>query len=145
MTRSQTRLRTRPKGLLTQAIQAPLQRSAFILCLGAAACGARSPEEQLLQRFFEASRLYDTAAIAELATVTFHPKADGIIQDFEVESVGQEETRPNGTARKRARIRADVKSDRFTGPRTFDVTFDRREGSWRITSITPLQASRTLP
>jgi hypothetical protein len=116
-----------------------------VASLGAAACGARSPEEQLLRRFFEASRLYDTAAVEELATVVFHPRADGIIQDFEVESVGEEEGLPDGAARKRARIVADVEGDPFTGPRPFDVTFERHEGTWRITAVTPLPASRTSP
>jgi hypothetical protein len=151
MTRSQTRLRTRHlKGRLTPATQALLRRSVLaasisVTCLGTAACGARSPEEQLLRRFFEASRLYDTAAVEELATVIFHPQADGIVQDFEVESVGEEETLPNGTARTRARIVADVRGVQFTGPRTFDVTFERQQGVLRITAITPLQASRTSP
>jgi hypothetical protein len=146
MTRSQTRLpMRRPKGHPTLAIQGLLPRSVLIVCLGAVACGARSPEEQLLRRFFEASRLYDAAAVAELATVTFHPRADGVIQDFEVESVGDEEMLPNGSARKRARIVADVEGDQSTASKTFEVTFERQGGLWRITSVTPLQASRTSP
>jgi hypothetical protein len=145
-TKSPTRLQThRPKGLLTLAIQARLRPSLLILCLGAVACGARSPEEQQLRRFFEASRLYDTAAVEELATVVFHPQVDGIIQDFDVESVGEEERLPNGAVRKRARIVADVRRERLAGRRQFEVTFERQEGAWRITSITPLQASRTSP
>ena len=116
-----------------------------MVCLGAAACGARPPEEQLLRRFFEASRLYDTAAVEELATVIFHPRVDGIVQDFEVESFGDEETLPNGAARKHARVVADVEGDQFTGPRTFDVTFERHDSIWRITAFTPLPASRTSP
>ena len=131
--------------LVTLAIQALLPPSLLIVCLGAAACGARSPEEQQLRRFFEASRLYDIAAIEKLATVVFHPKADGIIQDFDLESVGAEERLPAGVLRKHARIAADVEGNQFTGRRTFDVTFERREGVWRITAITPLQASRTSP
>ena len=115
------------------------------MCLGAAACGARPPEEQLLRRFFEASRLYDTAAVGELATVIFHPRSDGIVQDFDVESIGDEETLPSGAVRKRVRIVADVKGGQFTGPRTFDVTVERHDGIWRITAITPLPASRTSP
>jgi hypothetical protein len=146
MTRSQTPPRTRRlKGLLTRTALALPQLSLLVGCLGAAACGARSPEEQLLRRFFEASRLYDNTAAAELATVVFHPRNDGIVQDFEVASVGDEETLPNGTARKRAHVVAEVRGTRFTGRRTFEVTFERHDGTWRITAITPLQASRTSP
>src|SRR5687768_1471670 len=52
--------------------------------LFAAACGVLSPEEQLLADFFHAARLHDTTVLANIASVDFNPRADGIVQDFEV-------------------------------------------------------------
>ena len=52
-----------------------------------AACAWPSPERQLLLDFFQACRVYDTTVLARLATVTFNPRTDGIVQDFDIVSV----------------------------------------------------------
>ena len=54
------------------------------------ACAA-SPEEQVLTRFFEASRALDSTALSRLATITFNPRIDGSIQLFSIAERGPEQ------------------------------------------------------
>jgi hypothetical protein len=96
----------------------------------AVGCGVLSPEEQLLKRFFEASRLNDTTIVATMAGVTFNPRSDGVVQHFEVEDV-----RDDGDS-KRVTVRAAV--DQWDGSatgRTLLVTLVRKENRWFITQI----------
>ena len=64
------------------------------LTLADIACGASSPEQQLLNNFFRASRVRDNTTLANIAAVSFNPRSDGTVDDFEVVSVGGEQTRP---------------------------------------------------
>jgi len=43
-----------------------------------------SPEEQVLTRFFEASRTLDRTVLSRIATVTFNPRVDGSVQTFSI-------------------------------------------------------------
>ena len=61
--------------------------------LAASACGGRAPEEQVLNNFFRASRVRDNSTLANLAAVSFDPRTDGIVQDFEVVEIGEEQRR----------------------------------------------------
>ena len=67
-----------------------LCRAAMLLGALCAGCGVLSPEEQLLRRFFEQSRLHDTSAVAEISAVTFNPRTDGVVQDFHIADVAEE-------------------------------------------------------
>ena len=104
----------------------PLLASALVL----AACGVLSPEEQLLRRFFEASRLYDTTTVAALATVAFNPRTDGVVGDFEIEDVAEE-----GSS-KLVTIRAAVRQlDGGTTQRALVVTMVRKDDRWFIIRV----------
>jgi hypothetical protein len=76
--------------------------SALVLSAG---CAWPSPERQFLLDFFQACRVYDTAVLARLATVSCNPKTDGIVQDFVLVNVERE-----GDAARRVTIRARVRS-----------------------------------
>ena len=103
-----------------------------ILTLLAAGCGVLSPEEQLLTDFFEASRLHDTTVVAKMSEVTFHPRVDGVVEDFDVENV-EEDARGQS---ERVIVQAQV---RGPGPqvvsRKLVFTLQRRDGRWFITSF----------
>ena len=58
-----------------------------------AAC-AVSPDEQVLTRFFEASRTLDHTLLARLATVTLNPRVDGSIQTFSIAERRDDEKGP---------------------------------------------------
>lgn len=60
------------------------------LLLGA--CGSSS-EQQLLQKYFQASRLRDNGTLANIATVAFSPTEHGSVQSFDVVNMGPEEKR----------------------------------------------------
>ena len=93
-------------------------------------CGVLSPEEQLLKRFFEASRLHDTTIVATMASVTFNPQVEGVVRDFEVEDIQQE-----GDSR-RVTIRADVRHWGGTvTERTLVFTLVRKQNRWFISQI----------
>jgi hypothetical protein len=71
-----------------------LQASVAAACaLLAAACGSTPPEQQVINNFFRASRVRDNATLANLAAVSFDPRTQGTVQDFEIASVGEEERR----------------------------------------------------
>jgi hypothetical protein len=55
---------------------------------------AVSPEEQVLTRFFEASRALDSTQLYRLATVTLNPRVDGSIQTFSIAERRADETAP---------------------------------------------------
>ena len=63
------------------------------LALLVSACGSTPPEQQVINNFFRASRVRDNATLANLAAVSFDPRTQGTVQDFEITNVGQEERR----------------------------------------------------
>ena len=68
------------------------------------ACGVRSPEEQLLTDFFEASRVYDTSVMARLSARPFNPRTDGSVDTFEIDRIdGTEDGREQVTVAARVR------------------------------------------
>jgi hypothetical protein len=63
----------------------------------AALSGCSSPnasEENLVRQFFRASGLRDTQTLSNFATVSFEPKTEGTVTDFDVTSVSPERTEP---------------------------------------------------
>jgi len=62
-----------------------------LLVMGA--CGG-SEEQQLLNKYFQASRMRDNATLGNIATVSFSPTEQGIVQSFEVVKLGPEEKVP---------------------------------------------------
>jgi hypothetical protein len=59
----------------------------------AVACGSSSPEQQVLTNFFRASRVRDNATLANIAAVSFDPRTEGSVQDFDVTNIGEEQRR----------------------------------------------------
>ena len=57
--------------------------------LSLAACSS-PPEQQLLQKFFAASRMRDNTTLQNFSTVSFSPTQDGTVQKFTIASVGAE-------------------------------------------------------
>ncbi|HEX7086028.1 MAG TPA: hypothetical protein VF198_06665 [Vicinamibacterales bacterium] len=52
------------------------------------------PEGKILQDFFRASRLRDNTTLGNFATVSFDPRTDGVVQDFEILEISPERRRP---------------------------------------------------
>lgn len=59
----------------------------------ASGCGG-SVEEQVLTDFFRASRMRDSVTLGNFATTEFDPRTDGIVQSFEIVSIGDERVAP---------------------------------------------------
>ena len=102
-----------------------------------AACGVLSLDEQVLLRFFEASRVYDRAALEKVATVAFNPMTDGIVDAFTVAGVEASPDRRVVTVDAQVRRRSGTTAERLS------VTMERRAGRWLITGITRPRASQT--
>lgn len=100
-----------------------------------AACGVRTTEEQLLQRLFEASRVYDLAAVAKVSTVVVNPVQDGIVLDFDVVAVGAVKDGPGGLPRRTAAVDVQVRKADTTSQRRLTVTFERRGDHWMIVGL----------
>lgn len=102
----------------------------------AAACGDPSSEYQLLDAFFEASRVRDTAVVSNIASVMFDPVTDGIIQTFAIVAVGAERPGNAGQVVKDVTVEAPVRSlEGASIPRTLVFTMERAGGRWRITAF----------
>jgi hypothetical protein len=76
--------------LFALILQAPVIASFALL---AAACGSTAPEQQVLTNFFRASRVRDNGTLANIAAVSFDPRTEGSVQDFEITSTGEEQRR----------------------------------------------------
>ncbi|OFW02817.1 MAG: hypothetical protein A3I61_11870 [Acidobacteria bacterium RIFCSPLOWO2_02_FULL_68_18] len=109
-----------------------------------AACAWPSPERQFLIEFFQACRVYDTTVLARLATVPCDPRTDGVVQSFAIVKI----ERANGGAdlARRVTIRARVRSwEGELSERAMTLDLERRDGQWKVTSLTPPRASQTSP
>jgi hypothetical protein len=59
------------------------------------ACSSpNAAEENLVRQFFRASGLRDSQTLSNFATVSFEPKTEGTVSDFEVTAVSPERTEP---------------------------------------------------
>jgi hypothetical protein len=117
-----------------------LSRSVRLGALSAcllAGCGVLSLEEQVLQRFFEASRLYDRVALEKVATIAFHPVVEGIVLDFDVDGVDVVD------GRRVVRLDAQVRQRNRTALERLVVTLELKDGRWLVTGLTRPRASQT--
>ena len=72
-----------------------LLASMVLAAAALSACSsANASEENLVRQFFRASGLRDSATLSNFATVSFDPKAEGTVSDFEITSVGAERSEP---------------------------------------------------
>jgi hypothetical protein len=62
------------------------------LALVTVACSS-SEEQQLLSKYFQASRLRDNTTVGNIATVQFSPTEDGIVQSFSITKTSPDQTR----------------------------------------------------
>lgn len=79
-----------PRKLCVLFLQAPVIATFALLAYG---CGATQPEQQVINNFFRASRVRDNATLANIAAVSFDPRTEGTVQDFEITGTGEEERR----------------------------------------------------
>jgi hypothetical protein len=89
------------------------------LCLvvGGVGC-APAADEQVLTRFFEASRALDTTVLNRFATVVFSPRTDGSIQRFTVTDRGPEQRGPVSDSNREAAVRslaAEIQDSELAG------------------------------
>jgi hypothetical protein len=103
------------------------------------ACSAR-PEQVVLERFFAASRLRDTTALAPIATTRFEPHIDGTVVTFEIVGVSEERPTPGPAGAdapsKAVTITAPVRlPDGATSQRTLVVTMQQVDRRWIVTGV----------
>ena len=68
--------------------------AAVLTMIVLSACSGSSGEQQVLKKYFDASRLRDNRTLANIATVSFRPSEEGTVQNFSIESVGEEVRMP---------------------------------------------------
>jgi hypothetical protein len=71
-------------------VQAPV---IALFALLVTACGSAPPEQQVLNNFFRASRVRDNSTLANIAAVSFDPRTEGTVQNFEIANVSEEQRR----------------------------------------------------
>lgn len=85
---------------------------ALVLAAGWAASGCSAPEEQLtIRKYFDASRMRDNVTLNNIATVSFRPQEEGIVQSFRIVSVSPEQRRPLRIKELNAAYEAAKKAD----------------------------------
>ena len=67
-------------------------RFAGVLLL-VAACGSAPVEQQILTQFFRAARVRDNTTLAGMSAVNFDPRAEGTVEDFKIDSIGEPQRR----------------------------------------------------
>ena len=103
---------------------------ALMVVVGCSAAGERA----LLERFFSASRLRDTTALQNLATVVFEPRERGTITTFEIVNVASRDD--GGRELKEVTISAPVRlPSRETVQQTLVVTLEKVAGRWLVTNV----------
>jgi hypothetical protein len=55
------------------------------------ACSGSADEQQVIKKYFDASRLRDQTTLANIATVSFRPSEDGVVQSFSIASISDEQ------------------------------------------------------
>ena len=105
-------------------------------------------EQSILSQFFAASRLRDTTALKNIATVVFEPRTQGIVTTFEITSI--EAYRNNGElVSENVSISAPVKlPSGQTAQKHLVITIQRGTGQWIVTAIAdapPRLASPSTP
>ncbi len=78
--------RTRTRRMFRQCSAAV---AGVLAALSVIACGV-PPERSIVDEFFAESRLRDKTALEHVATVTFEPRVNGIVESFEIKNVSPE-------------------------------------------------------
>ena len=120
---------------------------ALLLAALSSACTRHSQERQALIDFFDASRLRDTTILGNMATATFEPRTDGIVQQFDIEQVEPQPPRPDGQRIVEVKEVTVIAQVRTPGgelvPERLIVTFERPAGGrWTITQLRASRISR---
>jgi hypothetical protein len=66
----------------------------FVAAAAFAAACSSGVEQQILKKYFDASRMRDQSTLANVATVAFDREADGIVERFSIVSVSDENRTP---------------------------------------------------
>ena len=113
-----------------------IARRLLLLQTALAVIGCSTPAEQsILSQFFAGSRLRDTTALKNIATVVFEPATQGIVTNFEITKI--EPRRDDGALVSEAvSISAPVKlpSGR-TVQKDLVITIQRGTRQWIVTAI----------
>lgn len=111
-------------------------RVALLVAVLSSGCGWTPADEQVLRKFFERSREFDKTRLAEVATVVFDPKVDGVVDRFDVVNRGPEERAGSDRVTKQLTVQAAVRSPAGrTSPRTLRVTLEWRDDAWLVTRV----------
>src|SRR5213079_1885142 len=57
------------------------------------ACASTPVEQQLLTQFFRAARVRDNTTLASMSAVNFDPRTDGSVENFKIDSIGEQQHR----------------------------------------------------
>jgi hypothetical protein len=102
------------------------------LLIVTAGCGWVPADEQVLTTFFEQSRLYDTTRMAELSSVTFDPRVEGVVDGFRITTRVDRPLEGNRVERE-ATLATHVRTADHEFDRTLQVTLERSpDGRWMV-------------
>lgn len=96
--------------------------AAVLPIVALSACAGSSAEQQVLKKYFDASRLRDNRTTANIATVAFRPSEEGTVQGFSVVSTSEEMRTP---------LRIKELSDAYEQAKTADEEFSKQKKAYQ--------------
>jgi len=64
--------------------------AAVTLAVIVAGCSGAADEQEVIKKYFDASRLRDQTTLTNIATVAFRPSEDGVVQSFSIKNITDE-------------------------------------------------------
>lgn len=96
--------------------------AAVLLMAALSACAGSSAEQQVLKKYFDASRLRDNRTTANIATVSFRPSEEGTVQSFSVVSTSEEMRTP---------LKIKELSDAYDQAKSADEEFSKNKKAYQ--------------
>ena len=96
------------------------------------ACGPGAPEKTLLDRFFNASKYRDNTTLGGIAMVAFSKAEEGVVENFSVVTVGEEQSAPLHLKELSAAHQEAVKADNEYSKKMKEYEVANREAIDRV-------------
>jgi hypothetical protein len=100
----------------------PTVAAALAVAAVGSGCGGSGGEQQVLKKYFDASRLRDQTTLANIATVSFRPQEEGIVQSFSIETISPEQPRT---------LRIKELTDAYEQAKAEDDEFSKRKKAYQ--------------
>ncbi len=100
--------------------------AAVMLAVIVSGCSGGADEQQIIKKYFDASRLRDQTTLANIAIVSFRPSENGVVQTFSIASIGDEQPHT---------LRIKELSAAYDAAKKADNEFSKRKNAYQEENI----------